>query len=234
VRQEAATLRALEHAGLSGVRPPRALASLAWAGCELLVLEPLEVPARRLSRDAARRRLVDLVAEVALAGGREVVDWQRHPYRATLLERIDECGELAVPLRRELERIASRMPVATGAWHGDLNSGNVALVPGVCPVWDWERFETGVPIGFDLLHHDLHEAITVHGVAAETAARRLVREAARTLAPLGVLPATADAVARAYLVTLACRYLVDNQVGAGASLGHVREWLLPSLQEAQP
>jgi hypothetical protein len=126
------------------------------------------------------------------------------------------------------------MPVTTGSWHGDLNSGNVALVAGVCPVWDWERFEAGVPLGFDLLHHDLHEAITVHGVAAEAAARRLVRDAARTLAPLGVLPATADAVARAYLVTLACRYLVDNQVGAGSALGHVREWLLPTLQEVEP
>lgn len=234
VRQEGATLRALENAGLRGVRAPRALASLGWSGCELLVLEPLEVPTRRLAREAARRRLVDLVAEVAHVGGRVVVDWRRHPYRETLLERIAGCGDLAAPLRRELERIGSRMPLATGAWHGDLNSGNVALVDGVCPVWDWERFETGVPVGFDLLHHDLHEAITVHGTPAEAAARRLVRDAARTLAPLGVLPATADAVARAYLVTLACRYLVDNQVGAGAALGHVREWLLPTLQEVQP
>ncbi|MFC4783454.1 hypothetical protein ACT8ZV_03205 [Nocardioides sp. MAHUQ-72] len=234
VQQEGVTLGCLARVPLQVVRTPRVLATETWAGFEVLVLEPLDVPARRLTGDPGRRRLVEVVREVAAIGGRTLVDWRTHPYRTELLARIERCGDLAVPLRRELERTVARLPVATGCWHGDLNSGNVALLPGECPVWDWERFETGVPVGFDLLHHDLHEAITVHGVAPEDAARRLVGTAARTLAPLGVLPATADAVARAYLVTLACRYLVDNQSAAGASLGRVQEWLLPTLEEVRP
>ena len=39
--------------------------------------------------------------------------------------------------------------------------------------------------------------------------------------------------AHAYLLTLAHRYLVDDQEGAGADLGRVREWLVPALQAHQ-
>jgi hypothetical protein len=98
-------------------------------------------------------------------------------------------------------------------------------------VWDWERFETGVPLGFDLLHHDLQESITLLDADPRVAATRLLRGAAATLAPLDV-GAGAESVARLYLVTLACRYLVDGQADAGAALGQVDQWLLPALEEA--
>jgi hypothetical protein len=154
-----------------------------------------------------------------------------HPYRTALLERLATTGPLAERLRRQIEPADQALTIATGAWHGDLNSGNIALVEGRCPVWDWERFEEGVPIGFDLPHHELHRSVTTQGVAARAAAERLVAQAATTLAPLGVDPAAADLVARAYLVTLACRYLADDQEAAGADLGRVHEWLLPALEE---
>ncbi len=233
VRQEGEALRRIESEPLRDIRAPQVLASLQWGGNEVLVLEPLDIPSRRLTGEAGRERLLKVVQEVARIGGRSPVDWQQHPYRDTLLARVEQCGELAGPLRRQVEQIESRLPVASGSWHGDLNSGNIALVAGPCPVWDWERFESGVPVGFDLLHHELHQSITVRGVPADAAASRLVTESVRTLAPLGVDPAAADAVARTYLVTLACRYLADDQRGAGADLGRVHEWLLPALEEAR-
>jgi hypothetical protein len=231
VRGEGDALRGLESEPLRGVRAPRALACLSWAGQEVLVLEPLDIPARRLSGDAAWRRLVTVVDEIAGIGGRATVDWQEHPYRETLLERVGRCGELADRLRRQVEQIGSHVSVPTGSWHGDLNAGNVALVAGPCPVWDWERFETDVPVGFDLLHHELHRAITEAGVAPAEAATGLLADAPGTLSPLGVGPVAADAAARTYLVTLACRYLADDQRAAGADLGRVDEWLLPALEE---
>ena len=232
VRQEGEALRTIESQPLRDIRAPRALACLQWGGNEVLVLEPLDIPSRRLTGEAGRQRLLTVVQEVAGIDGRGPVDWQEHPYRHTLLARVDQCGELAGPLRRQVEQIDSRLPLASGSWHGDLNSGNIALVPGPCPVWDWERFESGVPVGFDLLHHELHQSITVRGVPADVAALRLMTESARMLAPLGVDPAGAGTVARAYLVTLASRYVVDDQRGAGADLGRVHEWLLPALEEA--
>jgi hypothetical protein len=234
VRREREALLALEDARPDGVRFPRLLASLTWSGHDVVVLEPLAVPTRRLTGQAARRRLLALVRELAAVGGVSVVDWGAHPYRADLLERAGRCGDLAAPLRRQVERLPARQPVATGSWHGDLNAGNLALVAGPCPVWDWERFESGVPVGFDLLHHDLHRSITERGGAPRAAATRLLDDAARTLAPLGVDPAGADVVARGYLVTLACRYLADDQAGAGGELGRVHEWLVPALEGARP
>jgi hypothetical protein len=230
VRQEGAVLRELRAVPSRGLRAPRVLASLRWNDHELVVLEPLDIPSRRLTGVEGRRRLLSLVNELGSIGGRSSVEWGHHPYRNVLLDRIGRCGDQAAPLRSHIERVESQVPLSTGSWHGDLNSGNIALVQGACPVWDWERFETGVPIGFDLLHHDLHQSITERGVPAGIAASRLLGAAGRTLAPLGVDPASADAVARTYLVTLACRYLADDQRAAGADLGRVDEWLLPALE----
>lgn len=229
VRQEAGTLVALDADPVEGVRSPRVMGSLTWGGYDVLVLEPLAIPSRRLTGEPGRRRLVRLVHDVARVDGLVTIPWADHPYRPALLSRITHCGDLAGPLWRQLERIHPERPLVTGAWHGDLNPGNLALLPGNCPVWDWERFESGVPLGFDLLHHDLHESITIRGVPAGAAAEHLLRGAGSTLAPLGMEPSEADAVARAYLVTLACRYLADDQRGAGADLGRVDEWLIPAL-----
>lgn len=233
VRREAHALRNLETASLEGIRAPRVIAALQWEGYDVVVLEALAIPSRRLSGEAARRRLVSVVQELAGIGG-TVVEWRDHPYRAALLARLDGCGDGAAPLRRHVEQVGDRLRLATGAWHGDLNPGNIALVPGTCPVWDWERFETDVPVGFDLLHHRLHETITVGRVPAGRAAAQLLTESARILAPLGVPRHSADAVARLYLVTLGCRYLLDDQRAAGGDLGRVGAWLFPALDGTAP
>ena len=107
--------------------------------------------------------------------------------------------------------------------------GNVALTSGPCPVWDWERYESDVPLGFDLLHHDLQDALTRQGKEPATAAAELLRAAPELLARWGHDPVQADLVCRAYLITLADRYLADDQEGAGARLGVVQNWILPVL-----
>jgi hypothetical protein len=161
------------------------------------------------------------------------VTWGDHALRDDLLARARACEGYDGRLARQVHAVPTDLPVPTGSWHGDLNGGNLALVDGPCPVWDWERFETGVPVGFDLLHHDLHQAVTVRGTAPRTAASALLAGAATTLAPLDVPAAAAEHVARLYLVTLACRYLADGQERAGADLGRVHEWLLPALEEEE-
>ncbi|MFC6287688.1 hypothetical protein ACFP3Q_14975 [Nocardioides sp. GCM10027113] len=232
VRREATALTTLAVAALPGLRAPARLAQVAWHDCEVLLLEPLPIPARRLSGDDARRRLVDLVREIASITAGPPAPWGGHAFRARLLQRAEGCAGFAGRLHEVVERVPTRLELAPGAWHGDLNPGNVALVRGPCPVWDWERFEPDVPRGFDLLHHRLHEAITVLGMDPRVAASLLVANAPATLTPLGVGGEAATATARLYLVTLACRYLEDDQRAAGGDLGRVEEWLLPALEEA--
>jgi hypothetical protein len=234
VSREAQTLGDLTGAAPASVSFPRILGLERWNGCEVLLLEPLRVPARRLTGQARDRRLVKLVLDISAVGGRTPVRWGEHPLRTDLLEQTQRRGEPWDRLRAALGALEGDLLVETGAWHGDLNPGNLALVPGPCPVWDWERFGSGVPVGFDLLHHHLHEAITVRGLAPQLAARDLLARAAATLSPLGVDPSVAGTVARSYLLLLACRYLGDDQRAAGSALGRVDSWLLPALEEVRP
>ena len=93
-----------------------------------------------------------------------------------------------------------------------------------------ERFDTGVPIGFDLLHHDLQSALAKDcGPARPTA---LLNTVSSRLAPLGLTSGQATLTGVAYLVELASRYLVDDQAAAGAAVGDVGRWLLPVLTRA--
>ena len=52
-----------------------------------------------------------------------------------------------------LESRPARRRLAFGAWHGDWTPWNMASTAGGLLVWDWERFATGVPVGFDALHY---------------------------------------------------------------------------------
>ena len=52
-------------------------------------------------------------------------------------------------------------------------------------VWDWERFGTGVPIGFDALHFDFQRLLT-RGVEAGAAVDTMTARAHRLLAPFEV------------------------------------------------
>lgn len=115
-----------------------------------------------------------------------------------------------------------------GAWHGDWAPWNMANLADALLVWDWERFATGVPVGFDAVHHDLQRRIQSSGDAAG-AVESTVRAAGELLAPVGVSGEAREMTALLYLVDLATRYLTDRQAEAGARLGVLGTWLLPVL-----
>ncbi len=231
VAHETEALRAVA-AARPDFRAPAVLAGFEWLGGAAAVLEPLAIPAERLTGEEETNRLVDLVVQIAGIASTDVVPWRDHPHRDRLLDRAASCGSLAAELRAMVEELPGDLALPTGCWHGDLNSGNVAIGPDRTVVWDWERFEAGVPLGFDLLHHDLHRAITVRGAGPRGAAAALIDEAPVTLAAVGLEPESAVMVAKAYLLTLAARYAADDQSGAGADLGHVEDWVLPVVKRA--
>ncbi|GGK08944.1 hypothetical protein GCM10010123_43510 [Pilimelia anulata] len=233
VAAEAGTLAVLAGLPLGPVAVPRVLHHGRWREHELLVQSPLPVRLPRASPAAARA--AELRAMVAVAGCRGIAaaPLADSPYRRGLADRIAALGP--APERGRLAALlaAAADPdprVPFGAWHGDWNGGNsAALADGRVLVWDWERFATGVPVGYDALHHRLQRALSA-GVPPRAAAADLLAAAPAALLPFGPgVPAAA--VALLYLVELATRYLADGQRAAGAAIGDVASWLLPAAEE---
>lgn len=235
VDAEAAALRRLADLPLGPVTVAGVRHHGDWHGHALLVQEAL--PVRLPRATAAAAEAAERAAMVTVAGclGVRRRSWAGSDHAARLADAVDALGARpeAGRLRAALKTVADLDPtVAFGAWHGDWNGGNSAvLADGRVLVWDWERFEADVPVGYDELHRAVQTAIGNDGVEPVEAARALIAGADRTLAPFDPDGRGADLVAVLYLVELAARYLRDRQAEAGARLGHVDTWLLPAVEE---
>ncbi|MEU2610812.1 hypothetical protein ABZ570_04365 [Micromonospora sp. NPDC007271] len=235
VDAEAAALRRLAGLPLGPVTVAGVRHHGDWHGHALLVQEALPVRLPRAAPAAAEAG--ERAAMVTVAGclGVRRGSWAGSDHAARLAGAVDALGTRpeAERLRTVLKTVAEADPaVAFGAWHGDWNGGNSAvLADGRVLVWDWERFEADAPVGYDALHRAVQTAIGHDGVAPTEAARALIAGADRSLAPFEQDGRAADLVAVLYLVELAARYLRDRQAEAGARLGHVDTWLLPAVEE---
>ncbi|WP_089154911.1 hypothetical protein [Micromonospora sp. NBS 11-29] len=234
VDAEAAALRRLAEVPLGPVVLAGVRHHANWHGHALLVQEALPVRLPRATPAAAEA--AERAAMVAVAGclGVRRGSWAGSGHAARLGEAVDALGPRpeAGRLRAVLKSVAEADPVVSfGAWHGDWNGGNSAvLADGRVLVWDWERFEADVPAGYDALHRVVQSAMSHDGAEPLAAARALIGGADRTLAAFDQGGA-ADLVAVLYLVELAARYLRDRQAEAGARLGHVDTWVLPAVEE---
>ena len=235
VDAEAAALGRLAGLELGPVRVADVLHHGEWNGHALLVQSALPVRRPRAAGPAAAG--AERAAMLAVAGclGIQRQGYAGSDHAVRLTAEVDALGERpeAPRLRAILSAIAGHDPaLAYGCWHGDWNGGNsAALADGRVLVWDWERFASGVPVGYDALHLELQAAVTRAGVPPIEAARALLAGAARTLAGFDQPADAADLVAVLYLVELAARYLRDRQAEAGARLGHVDAWLLPAIED---
>ncbi|WP_214110739.1 hypothetical protein [Acrocarpospora catenulata] len=116
----------------------------------------------------------------------------------------------------------------SGAWHGDFSPWNLAAgADGRLLVWDWERFGTEVPTGFDALHHFFQSAL--RRMRPPVAAQACVAQAGRVLEPFGYATGAARLVAARYLITLADRYSADGH----QPLGDPVTWLNPVLDHLE-
>jgi len=232
VATEAAALRRLASAGLHGLVIPRAVHSGQWNDLELLIQSPLPIQGRRTRLEGgALDAAMSAVADVGQVGPIRVVDsdfWSALCARVARLPDGPAAARLAA-IVADLYGVASEDALRMGSWHGDWTPWNMAALPAGLAVWDWERFATGVPIGFDPLHFALQSELVVSRRDPADAVVSLVDGAPARLRCLDVDHRAATVTALCYLTEIATRYTEDGQADAGARLGRVVDWLLPVL-----
>ena len=234
VRAERDALTLLSEAGLTEVSIPRVLHHGEWNGLDVLVLSALPAWQRRRPLPAAR--LAAAMCELARVGGLRQETLSGGDYLARLRSRLaaaDDSADRAALLRMldVLPAWADGATLTVGSWHGDWAPWNMANTSRGLMVWDWERFASGVPVGFDALHHWLQVEVSMAHRNARAAAARCVEEAPQLLAPFGIGARAARLTAVLYLADLATRYLADRQAQAGAPLGAPGVWLIPAVGE---
>jgi hypothetical protein len=235
VRAENDSLVRLARAGLTQITIPQVLHYESWHGLEVLVLSalPAWLPPRRLSET----RLIAAMTELANVGGlrREPLGASRYLCQLRARLAATDHGPEQVALGTALDVLTARdgQEILTyGSWHGDWSPWNMASTSAGLLVWDWERFATGVPFGFDALHHQLQTSVAAPRSDPRAVAARCLDHAPGHLAPFGLGRPQARLTAILYLIDLATRYLTDHQAQAGAPLGAPGTWLIPAIAQA--
>lgn len=231
VRAETAALTALASSGLTKLTVPRVLHAGQWRGLQVLVQSALPVwlPRAPLTQRRLTAAMLDIAGCCGYTQGTLPASAYWHELRGRLAGVADRPEGVGLGSAAELlVKHAGEIIFRYGAWHGDWAPWNMANLADALLVWDWERFATGVPLGFDAMHHELQKRIQSTGDARQ-AVEATVRRAGELLAPFGVPAAGREVTALLYLVDLATRYLTDRQAEAGARLGVLGTWLLPVL-----
>ena len=232
VRTEHDALIRLGRAGLTQLKAPPVLHYGEWHGLDVLVIGAL--PAWLRSRPAPAVRLAAAMSEVARLDGLRQASLTSSTYLRQLrgqLAGADEGGSRTA-LQQALdvvESLAGDTVLTFGAWHGDWSPWNMATTRDGMLVWDWERFGSDAPLGFDALHHWMQGEIGPGRGDPRATAIACVQRAALLTAPFGVEAPQARITAALYLADLATRYLVDRQAKAGARHGDPGSWLIPAL-----
>ncbi|MEV6844700.1 hypothetical protein [Actinoplanes sp. NPDC051411] len=231
VKAETAALTALGSSGLTKLTVPRVLHAGQWQGLQVLVQSALPVWLPRAT--LTPRRLVAAMLDIAgccgYTQGTLAAGSYWHELRQRLAAVADRPEGASLASAAELlVKHAGETGFRYGAWHGDWAPWNMANVDDALLVWDWERFATGVPLGFDAVHHELQRRIQSTDDARD-AVEATVQRAGELLAPFGAPAEGRTLTALLYLVDLATRYLTDRQAEAGARLGVLGTWLLPVL-----
>ncbi|WP_100499988.1 hypothetical protein [Geodermatophilus chilensis] len=233
VRDETAALTALAATDLRGLTVPTVLHQGCWNGLELLVQAALPVDNRR--RRPSPHEVSSAQIEVAAIGRSEATALAGTAYWSALTQRIGRmpetpAGERLAELTHHLAEGMGDVALPLGAWHGDWTPWNTARGRGGrLLVWDWERFGSSVPAGFDALHWALQTDLVTRQSDPLLSAQHCTSSAAGLLEPFGLDATQARATAVTYLADLAARYLADRQDAAGARLGDVTTWLLPAI-----
>ncbi|WP_328465188.1 hypothetical protein OHA21_42930 [Actinoplanes sp. NBC_00393] len=231
VKAETAALTALGTSQLTKLTVPRVLHAGQWRDMQVLIQSALPVwlPRAPLTQRRLTAAMLDIAGCCGYTTGPLTSSAYWHELRGRLAAVADRAEGAGLAAAVDvLAAHSGETALRYGAWHGDWAPWNMANLTDALLVWDWERFATGVPLGFDAVHHELQKRIQSTG-DARAAVEATVQRADELLAPFGVAPVAREITALLYLVDLAVRYLTDRQAEAGARLGVLGTWLLPVL-----
>ena len=238
VSRESTALASLERVDFSALVHPKVLGHFATEGTTMIVLAPLSTDGHSpddvldLAAVGARPTL-EAMQEVSVALGRYVAEVSSSAWYDRLVARVRRIPQHERPPRLDLLMsaiAATRTRIPFGSWHGDWHAGNFATRGHEVAVWDWERLENHVPLGFDAQHLALQSLLRRLSSNFSHAASQVLATAPKRLAPWGISASQAELVAALHLVDLAVRYLEDGQLNAGAAVGAVDDWALPAAE----
>jgi hypothetical protein len=233
VRREADSLVTLGEAHPRSFRIPRLIHHGRWAGLEVLVMSPLTTDPRRrvdpATRLAAMHELVGLVGTTTVALA-ESGFWSRLRSSAQLLADTPDGPRLQVAAGA-IERRDGAERVTLGGWHGDWGRWNLGMSPDddALRLWDWERYDPAVPVGFDALHLAA-QAVRPGQRGAPRQEHRFLRSAPDLLSELAVPARLHDLTLRLYLLTIGVRYVEALTHGATPALRRRTAWVLSLLE----
>lgn len=206
----AAEGRALAILGTEEFRhlvPPALLARSDWRGRPVIVVEALSPSVPRPGRRAwdppltAMDELCTRFADVPAPLGSSTW-WGRQWELAGAIGDEITRSRLGRAMDRT-ELLAGTRDLTWGAWHGDWTPWNMAMAGPRVLLWDWERFETGVPTGLDRLHYAVNALTSGSPVTPESICVALATASGGELRP----GTTAHLRGLLYLVAVLGRYL---------------------------
>ncbi len=212
VQAEANALRNVGARRWSCLSVPTLISLGSWHSFDVLVMSTLPVRARPAVRRPVTIPPAKSMRELArgFRAGAQVVATSAHLERLRAgVARLNN-PEAAAGYAASLDRIAERHPHTVldfAAWHGDWTPWNMAWRRRRVQLWDWERFDTGVPIGMDRIHYVLSALARTEGYTDRTILRALELPTALEYAR----PTQQEALGLLYLATIASRYLLAAQ-----------------------
>jgi len=137
---------------------PRVISAEPWRGSSTVVLSPLRSP--RLQRGMALP-VAALDELAASAGIPRALALGASAWGQRLSAQLDH-GVADTPLPSLISRTLERYGAVEwsfGPWHGDFGPWNMLRTSSIPMVWDWERFDTQMPVGLDALHFTIHREL---------------------------------------------------------------------------
>jgi hypothetical protein len=229
VRREAGSLERLAEADLpAGLEVPRLLHLGTWEGATVVAMTALETsfrqrPRRQFDVPVEEMRHFEAAFD---EGTRPLTNsqlWDQMVTAQKSLTSTDARERLGAALE-QLRLAGEDRPLPFGGWHGDWTPWNMSRHRGRLQLWDWERFETGVPMGLDRCHYGVNAITHRDGFDQASVLRGL------ELSHIAEEPGSDEhLVAATYLAAIACRYLVGAESDLGATIADRAQVMLETL-----